>query len=155
MKGTRIAAAAVVIAAAAFIGYRFLDQEEAEVIYESRPTVTAETPRQEDIILYTELIGTVEPVSKADVIPKMAGEVLEVNFQAGDHVEAGQILCRLDSDALTSLKLNVDSAQLTLAEAAITKRGRTVCFARTSVREPGSGILLAEGDFTFYCLDAS
>ena len=60
MKGTRIAAAAVVIAAAAFIGYRFLDQEEAETVYESRPTVTAETPRQEDIILYTELIGTVE-----------------------------------------------------------------------------------------------
>ena len=100
MKGTKIAAAAVVIAAAAFIGYRFLDQEEAETVYESRPTVTAETPRQEDIILYTELIGTVEPVSKADVIPKMAGEVLEVNFQAGDHVEAGQVLCRLDSDAL-------------------------------------------------------
>ena len=117
MKGTKIAAAAIVIAAAAFIGYRFLDQEEAETVYESRPTVTAETPRQEDIILYTELIGTVEPVSKADVIPKMAGEVLEVNFQAGDHVEAGQVLCRLDSDALTSLKLNVDSAQLTLAEA--------------------------------------
>ena len=48
-----------------------------------------------------------------------------------------------------------NSAKTLLAEAAITKRGRTVCFARTSVREPGSGILLAEGDFTFYCLDAS
>ena len=48
-----------------------------------------------------------------------------------------------------------NSAKTLLAEAAITKRGRTVCFARASVREPGSGILLAEGDFTFYCLDAS
>ena len=47
------------------------------------------------------------------------------------------------------------SAKTLLAEAVITKRGRTVCFARASVREPGSGILLAEGDFTFYCLDAS
>ena len=48
-----------------------------------------------------------------------------------------------------------NSAKILLAEAVITKRGRTVCFARASVREPGSGILLAEGDFTFYCLDAS
>ena len=48
-----------------------------------------------------------------------------------------------------------NSAKTLLAEAVITKRGRTVCFARASVREPGSGILLAEGDFTFYCLDAS
>ena len=56
-------------------------------------------------------------MSKSDVIPKMAGEVLEVNFQAGDYVEAGQVLCRIDSDALTSLKLNMDAASVTLAEA--------------------------------------
>lgn len=39
-------------------------------------------------------------------------------------------------------------------EARLTKRGRTVCFAKASVKEPGSGRVLAEGDFTFYCLDA-
>ena len=42
-----------------------------------------------------------------------------------------------------------------VAEARITKRGRTVCFARSQVKEKGTGKLLAEGEFTFYCLDAN
>ena len=115
MKGKKIIAAVIVILAALFVAYRFLGGEETAVVYESRPTVSAEVPQTGDIILYSELIGTIQPVSKADVIPKMAGEVLEVNFQAGDHVEAGQVLCRLDSDALTSLRLSMEAAQITMA----------------------------------------
>lgn len=112
----KIIPAIIIILAALLVLFRFLNREETEVTYESRPTVTIEQPSQGDITLYTEVIGTIEPTSKADVIPKMSGEVLEVNFQAGDHVEAGQVLCRIDSDALTSLKLNMDAAQVTLAE---------------------------------------
>ena len=33
------------------------------------------------------------------------------------------------------------------------KGGRTVSFARAQVVEPDTGRLLAEGDFTFYCLE--
>lgn len=40
------------------------------------------------------------------------------------------------------------------AEATLTKRGRTVAFARACVTNPENGKLLAQGDFTFYCLDA-
>ena len=116
MKGKKIIAAVIVILAALFVAYRFLGGEETAVVYESRPTVSTEVPQTGDIILYSELIGTIQPVSKADVIPKMAGEVLKVNFQAGDHVEVGQVLCRLDSDALTSLRLSMEAAQITLAE---------------------------------------
>lgn len=39
------------------------------------------------------------------------------------------------------------------AEAAITKRGRTVAFLSARILEPGTGKLLAQGEFTFYCLD--
>ena len=39
------------------------------------------------------------------------------------------------------------------AEASVTKRGKTVCFARARVWEPEGKKLLAEGEFTFYCLD--
>ncbi|MCI8454543.1 MAG: PaaI family thioesterase [Lachnospiraceae bacterium] len=39
------------------------------------------------------------------------------------------------------------------AEASITKRGRTLCFTRARVWESESKKLLAEGEFTFYCLD--
>ena len=113
----KVIAAGIAVLLIALAAFRLLGGREETVTYESRPTGTLETPQPNDIVLYTEMIGTVEPVSKADVIPKMAGEILEVNFQAGDHVEAGQVLCRIDSDALDSLKLNMDAAQITLEEA--------------------------------------
>ncbi len=86
--------------------------------YETRPTVVAENPERNNIILYTELTGTIEPVSRAAVRPKISGELLEVYFQAGEQVEAGQILCRIDSDALTSLQLQMESASVAADKAA-------------------------------------
>ena len=85
--------------------------------YESRPTVRVENPVRQDISLYTDLTGLVEPQSRASVMPKMSGEVLEVYFQAGDTVQAGQALCKIDSDALTALKLQVDAASVALKNA--------------------------------------
>ncbi len=113
----KLTGAVIIILAVLLVLFYFLTRDETETTYESRPTVSVEEPATGDIVLYTELIGTVEPISKADVIPKMSGEVLEVDFQAGDHVEAGQVLCRIDSDALTSLQLSMDAASVTLAEA--------------------------------------
>ena len=62
--------------------------------YESRPTVKVENPVRQDISLYTDLTGLVEPQSRASVMPKMSGEVLEVYFQAGDTVQAGRRCAR-------------------------------------------------------------
>ena len=114
-KGIMISVAVIaVIGAAAFIlGGRGGGEE-----YESRPTVSAVHPRKGDIILYTELTGVIEPQSKAAVQPKMGGEVLEVYFQAGDRVEAGQALVKIDSDALTALKLQMDAAEVSVRDAA-------------------------------------
>lgn len=44
-------------------------------------------------------------------------------------------------------------AETLLGKASLVKRGKTICFAHASVVEPGTEKLLAEGDFTFYCLD--
>lgn len=45
---------------------------------------------------------------------------------------------------------HVESLQ---AEAVIVKRGKTICFSRSRVYLPESGKTLAEGDFTFYCME--
>lgn len=45
-------------------------------------------------------------------------------------------------------------AKRLVGEATLVKRGRTICFTHAAVKEPETGKLLAEGDFTFYCLDA-
>lgn len=83
---------------------------------ETRPRVLSEQPQTGNIILYTELTGAIESKQKASVLPKQGGEVVEVYFKAGDQVEEGQILCKIDSDALTQLKINMDSAEITLSD---------------------------------------
>lgn len=112
----KLAFGAIIIIAAGIIGFSIFGKKKEEMPYEIRPLVSIEQPQTGDITLYTDLTGTVEPELKASVMPKMAGEVLEVYFQAGDKVEAGQPLCKIDSDALTTLKIKVDSAAISVTD---------------------------------------
>ena len=114
-RGKILALAAIVVVGAVVLSRCGHKNTAAE--YESRPTVKVENPVRQDISLYTDLTGLVEPQSRASVMPKMSGEVLEVYFQAGDTVQAGQALCKIDSDALTALKLQVDAASVALKNA--------------------------------------
>ncbi|MCD8225060.1 MAG: efflux RND transporter periplasmic adaptor subunit [Clostridiales bacterium] len=106
----------VLILVAVIVYIRVLKPEETVEI-ETWPTVAAANPQTGDIVLYTDLTGTVEPQSKATVQAKIGGEILEIFFQAGDFVEAGQVLCRIDSDSLTTLQLQVDAAAVQLRNA--------------------------------------
>ena len=107
-RGKILALAAIVVVGAVVLSR--CGHKNTAVEYESRPTVRVENPVRQDISLYTDLTGLVEPQSRASVMPKMSGEVLEVYFQAGDTVQAGQALCKIDSDALTALKLQIGRA---------------------------------------------
>ena len=49
--------------------------------------------------------------------------------------------------------LRGSSEQNIRAVAKITKRGKTVCFTKSQVMETDTGKLLAEGEFTFYCME--
>ena len=112
-----IAGAVVLLVAAGFV-FKLVSGKEEAPQYETRPTVAVQTPVTGDITLYTELTGTVEPVSRASVMPKISGEILEVNFQAGDTVQAGQVLCKIDSDALRTMELQMQSASVAADTAA-------------------------------------
>ena len=114
----RLIAGAVVLLVAAGFVFKLVSGKEEAPQYETRPTVTVQTPVTGDITLYTELTGTVEPVSRASVMPKISGEILEVNFQAGDTVQAGQVLCKIDSDALRTMELQMQSASVAADTAA-------------------------------------
>lgn len=91
-------------------------QKEEVVAADARPLVEVASPEKIDIEVYTSLIGTIEPKTTAMVLPKMAGEIEEINFSAGDYVTKGQVLCRIHSDALDTLKINVDAAAVTKAD---------------------------------------
>lgn len=114
----RLIAGAVVLLVAAGFVFKLVSGKEEAPQYETRPMVAVQTPVTGDITLYTELTGTVEPVSRASVMPKISGEILEVNFQAGDTVQAGQVLCKIDSDALRTMELQMQSASVAADTAA-------------------------------------
>ena len=75
-RGKILALAAIVVVGAVVLSRCGHKNTAAE--YESRPTVKVENPVRQDISLYTDLTGLVEPQSRASVMPKMSGEVLEV-----------------------------------------------------------------------------
>ena len=129
MKVGRIVAIVLGIAVVGYVGYRFATPKK-EVVTDTRPSVRTLNPSNRDIAVYTEQIGTIEPARSTSVFPKMAGEVLSVNFNAGDMVKSGDVLATINSDALTSLKIQVDAAKVSMDDTA-TALSRTQALADT------------------------
>ena len=80
--------------------------ETVEQVY--TPVVKAEAPAKGTITLSKEIIGTVEPSDIIYVMPKVAGEILEIYVNPGDTVVAGQPLCRIDNKQIDSSKISLD-----------------------------------------------
>lgn len=115
--------------------YMKMSQKEEAVKEDVRPAVEVGLPEVKDITLYTDVIGTIEPSETVTVTPKMSGEALEVLFEAGEYVQEGQILCRIDSDALTALKIQVDSAQVSMNDANTNLQRMQVLFAGGTISQ--------------------
>ena len=134
-KGVKIAiGAAVVVVAAAGI-FSILGRKPEVADDDVRPAVVAEKPQTGTISLYTDVIGTIEPSETVSVTPKIDGEILEVMFEAGQYVEAGQPLCRIDSDALTALRISMESAQVVMNDANSTLQRTQALFAGGTVSQ--------------------
>ena len=118
MKIGRIAAIVTGIGVIGFVAFRFVTSKKEVGLTDTRPSVMAIHPEKRDIEIYTEQIGTVAPISSVSVFPKMVGEVLSVNFNQGDNVNAGDELATINSDALTSLKIQMDAAKVGMEDAA-------------------------------------
>lgn len=87
---------AVVFAGAASVG------GEEEPVQEVKRDILVDTvsPEIGDIVVTGEYIGTMEPNQQVAIYPKVAAEVLAVNFNVGDVVQAGDVLFELDSKIL-------------------------------------------------------
>lgn len=73
-------------------------------------------PVKGDLVLNNEFIGTVSPEEAVYVVPLVSAEVLENHVEVGDQVNAGDLLCRLDSEA-AELQLASAEASYHTAEA--------------------------------------
>lgn len=108
-----------VIMASGIVGlfvYRFLQPEEfAQAV--PPPVVETEKPQTGDISLTTSLLGKVEPSDVVYLYPKASGDVTEVTIKAGDMVNQGDVICRIDTKQVETAKSNLDAAALRLSQA--------------------------------------
>lgn len=83
----------------------------------SAAVVRAAVPDRGDLSVTSSLTGTVEAGDVVYVYAKAAGDVTAVHVKAGDTVQAGQVLCEIDTEQVETAKNSLDSAQINLAEA--------------------------------------
>lgn len=140
MKKTTIAGCIAAAAFCALILSKVLNKEPfAEAVL--APVVEVTTPERRDISITAGLVGSVEPEDVVYLYPKASGDVTQVNIQAGDVVEAGQLICVVDTKQIESAKSALDSASLALKQA-------NEEFSRQSVLYAAGGI--SEQEYTQY-----
>ncbi len=82
------------------------------------PAAGAAAEAETEIVSSIAVLGSVEAARSADLSFRTSGTVSEVYVQAGDYVEAGTVLARLDTTdaevALRQAQLSLESAQINL-----------------------------------------
>ena len=78
------------------------------------PTVVVAQVEASNLALSKEFVGKVEAIQTVDLLPQVAGEILQVHFKEGSLVKAGQLLFSLDSQ---EYKATVDLRRADLAKA--------------------------------------
>jgi len=84
---------------------------------ENVTVVKAGAPTVGDLSLTTGLTGTVEAADVFYVYAKASGDVTDVYVKAGDRVEAGQVLCEIDTEQVEGAKNSLDSAEVSMSQA--------------------------------------
>jgi RND family efflux transporter MFP subunit len=94
------------------------DDEAATEAEDESVEVMVQTPEQKNITLSSNFSATVTAESEVKVIPLISAEVVEKNFEVGDHVNEGDLLFRMDDEAL-QIALKQAQAQVTTAQASL------------------------------------
>ena len=106
--------AVLLIAAMILSGCGSALKEEAAVKEESIVTVSTKRVETGTITLSNSFVGTISPEETVMVIPLAQGTVTETFFEAGDTVQAGEILFKIDDEnarlALKQAQIGVQSA---------------------------------------------
>ncbi len=88
-------------------------------------------------------IGRVEAGGNGTIIPKIAGELVEVRVEKGEQVERNQVLARIDAGDL-QLQLDADEAQLEQARNGLRRAENGREQAQSGIRQAESSLRQAE-----------
>ena len=80
-------------------------------------TVAAEQPKTGSVYRTTSLSGTVEASDVIYIYAKASGDVTSVNIKAGDMVQAGDLLCTIDTEQVENALNSMESAAVKYQEA--------------------------------------
>lgn len=97
---------ALLVTAAAFTGCSNTQKTQQNTVQLTR--VETQTASRGNLEITGTYIGTIGSHNSIDVTPLVSGTVKSVNVKVGDHVEAGDVLCRFDDKAA---ELQLQSAQ--------------------------------------------
>ncbi len=114
-KGIVIVGIVVVVVAGIFL----LKGVRKDVVVEEAPlpVVRVQMPETGSIELYRSLVGKVEPSDVVYIYPKAAGEITDVFVKAGDVVQEGQPICKIDTKQVDTARLTMESARQMLNDA--------------------------------------
>jgi RND family efflux transporter MFP subunit len=83
------------------------------------PTVTVASPLQRNVTDWDEYVGRFEAVQGVEIKPRVAGQVVAINFRPGVEVKQGQLLFQIDPRPYAAA-LAQARAQILRAQAALT-----------------------------------
>ena len=115
-----IAVVVVVVAGGVALAARTqIGNGDEEVKWPDIPVLTARTG---DVQVVVREVGTVEPEVKVDIKSNLSGRVVELPVRAGDRVEKGQLIARIEPDVnqaqnLLGVKSSLDRAAIELEDA--------------------------------------
>jgi HlyD family secretion protein len=111
----------VVVVVVAGVGYYFLGQNGAEESQAATGQVQRiVTLAKGDLNLVVSANGVVQPINSVEIKSKASGQIEQLNFEEGDHVERGQLLIALDQ-ATAKNDYEQAKADLATAEANLTQ----------------------------------
>lgn len=105
----------------AIVYWYFFAQTTAQTTYTTQPVTRG------DVVVTVRATGTIEPVDQVEISSELSGTMRYVDVDFNDVVKKGQVLARLDTDAL--------DAQIASATATLAAREARVREARATVAE--------------------
>lgn len=127
----------LLIVAVVFVGVFAYSKKQSKEASKSESLASAVVSRG-DISVTISGSGTVEPISRYEIISLVRGEIIESKFEEGDHVKEGDILYRIDS---TDLQNSIQKQYNNIEKLQLTAKNNADNIANLKVRAPASGTL--------------
>lgn len=132
-KGWIIGGVAVLALCAVVAGKIMKPKQFAEGVED--PIVGVTQPETRDIVIRSSLVGSIEPEEVVYVYPKASGDVTDLYVKAGDRIEAGQVICVIDTRQVVSARSQMESAELALRQAQEELQRQTILYQSGGVSE--------------------